>query len=363
MGKAHPSPYSSSVRTHRALAALSCLLLLPAAAAAKTRLKDVLRQFEGGKLEDRLRLAPALGHAKEKKAVDALINAFDIKRGNPRETAAIVEALGRAGDPRAVESLVGAMDYLRSMMLQMELPGHLQVLRWKILEALSRLGGEQTVGILSEALNDRDPRVVEEAVRGLGRLQVKAAVPALLELSRGASSGNLTQAVIEALGEIGDKRAVSVLEQALKTSDRFVEVEAAYALARLGRKEMYDKLADNLKGDPGAEKVGILAAYYLAKLGRSAGLDHLVGLMKRTDGGYASLAAEALGKSENPRAVLPLVEASRSEDSSLRLSVARSLGRLGGTRALSSLKRLRNDPNPGVRNAALASLAELGVLD
>ena len=179
-------------------------------------------------------------------------------------------------------------------------------------------------------------------------------------LWRGAPKSN---AVIEALGEIGDKRAVSVLEQALKTSDRFVEVEAAYALARLGRKEMYDKLADNLKGDPGAEKVGILAAYYLAKLGRSAGLDHLVGLMKRTDGGYASLAAEALGKSENPRAVLPLVEASRSEDSSLRLSVARSLGRLGGTRALSSLKRLRNDPNPGVRNAALASLAELGVLD
>ena len=327
------------------------------------RLKDIIRQFEGGKLEDRLRLAPALGHAKEKKAVDALLAAFDIKRGNPRETTAIVDALGRAGDPRATESLVGAWDYLRSMMLQTELPGHLQVLRWKVLEAFSRLGGEQVVGILSESLNDKDPRVVEEAVRGLGRLQVKAAVPALQELSRGLTPGDLTQAVIEALGEIGDQRAVSTLEQAVKSGDRFVEVEAAYALVRLGRKEMLVKLSDSLKSDPGAGKAGLLAAYYLAKLDRSAGLDHLVGLMKRTDGGYAALAAEALGKSENPRAALPLVEASESEDSTLRLSVARSLGRLGGARALSALKKLRDDPNPGVRHAALSSLAELGAVD
>ncbi|OGR94451.1 MAG: hypothetical protein A2V88_11685 [Elusimicrobia bacterium RBG_16_66_12] len=351
------------MRRYRALAVLACLLFSPAAADAKTRLKDLLRRFEGGKLEDRLRLAPALGRAREKKAVDALLGAFDIRRGNPRETTALVDALGRAGDPRAVESLVGAWDYLRSMILQMELPGHLQALRWKILEALSRLGGDQAVGILSESLNDKDPRVVEEAVRGLGRLQVKAAVPALLELSRGAAAGNLTQAVIEALGEIGDKRAVSVLEQAVKSGDKFVEVEATYALARLGQKEMAGKLSESLKSDPGAEKVGILAAYYLAKLDRAAGLDHLEKLMKRSDGGYAALAAETLGKSENPRAVLPLIEAAKSEDSSLRLSVARSLGRLGGTRALSALKQLRDDPNPGVRNAAISSLADLGELD
>lgn len=351
------------MRRHRAPAALACLLLFSAAASAKTRLKDLIRQFEDGKPEDRLRLAPALGRARQKKAVDALLGAFDVKRANPRETTAIVDALGRAGDPRAAESLVGAWDYLRSMTLQMELPGHLQALRWKILEALSRLGGDQAVAVLSESLNDKDPRVVEEAVRGLGRLQVKAAVPALLELSRGAAAGNLTQAVIEALGEIGDKRAVSVLEQAVKSGDKFMEVEAAYALVRLGQKEMAGRLSESLESDPGAEKVGLLAAYYLAKLDRAAGLDHLEKLMKRSDGGYAALAAEALGKSENPRAVLPLVEAAKSEDSSLRLGAARSLGRLGGTRALSALKQLRDDPNPGVRNAALSSLAELGEVE
>ncbi len=75
------------------------------------------------------------------------------------------------------------------------------------------------------------------------------------------------------------------------------------------------------------------------------------------------LAADALGKSENPRAVLPLIEAMRTDDSALRLSVAHGLGLLGGVRALSALKKLRQDPNPGVHNAALASLAELGEVD
>jgi hypothetical protein len=32
-------------------------------------------------------------------------------------------------------------------------------------------------------------------------------------------------------------------------------------------------------------------------------------------------------------------------------------------RAMSALKRLREDPNPGVHNAALISLAELGEVD
>ncbi|HEX4047022.1 MAG TPA: HEAT repeat domain-containing protein, partial [Elusimicrobiota bacterium] len=62
----------------------------------------------------------------------------------------------------------------------------------------------------------------------------------------------------------------------------------------------------------------------------------------------------------NPRAVLPLVVAMKSDDPSLRLSIARGLGRLGGERAISALRKLREDPNPGVHNAALDSLAELG---
>lgn len=361
MDKPGAGRYSWDMTTRLALlAALAVLAAVPAR--AKTREKNLLRDFESGKTEDRIRLAPALGRMKDKKAVDALLLAVDIKRGNPRETAAIVDALGQAGDPRASEELASSIDYLRSMTLQLgELPAHLQVLHVKLLEALSRVGGDQAVRLLEESINDKDPRVVEEAVRGLGRLQVKDAVPALQQLA--AQGGDMTQAVFEAFAAIGDKRAFSTLEQGLTHQDKFVEVEAAYALARLGRKDMIPKLEDALKNDPAAEKVGILAAYYLAKLDHSSGLAHLEKLMKKRDSPYAVLAAEAMGKTENPRAVLPLVEVSASEDSSMRLAVARALGRFEGKRALSALKVLREDPNAAVRGAALSSLAALGETD
>ncbi len=344
-----------------ALAALAAVLLAPPAR-AKLREKNLLSEFELGKTEDRIRLAPALGRMKDKKAADALINAFDVRRGSPRETVAIVEALGRCGDPRAAVQLSEAEDYLRSMTLQLgELPAHLQVLRGKILEALSRVGGEQAVTLLEESVNDKDPLVVEEAVRGLGRLQVKDAVPALQQLA--TRGGDMTQAVFEALAAIGDKRADSTLEQGLSSSDKFAAVEAAYALAKLGRKDMIARLEAALKNDPGSEKVGVLAAYYLAKMDKTPGLDHLVALIKKPDAGFAVVAADALGKCGNPRAVLPLTEAMGSDDSAVRASVARGLGFLGGTRAIAALRKLRSDPNPGVRVEALGSLAELGEVD
>jgi HEAT repeat protein len=343
------------------LAALAALSAVPAA--AKEREKNIIAEFDAGKTADRVRLAPALGRMKDKKAVDELLLAFNIRRSEPRETAAIIEALGRSGDPRAVAEIATANDYLRSMALQLgDLPAHLQTLRGTILEALGRLGGDQAVSILEEAVNDKDPRIVEEAVRGLGRLQIKEAVPALQQLA--AQGGDMTQAVFEAFAEIGDKRAFSTLEQGLTNQDKFVNVSAAYALARLGRKDMTARLEAALKSDPGSEKVGILAAYYLAKLDRPSGLDHLVALLsKRPESDYAVVAADALAKSENPRAVLPLVEALKTDDSSVRLSIARGLGRLVGPRALSALKKLREDPNPGVHVAALTSLAELGEVD
>ena len=324
---------------------------------------DLIKSFESAKSDERVRMAATLGHMKHDKCTDALILAFDIKRGNPKESAAYIDALGIAGDKRAVEPLAAAWDYLRSMILQMgELPGHLQVLRWKILDSLSRLGGVQAVRILSESLNDSDPRVVEEAVRGLGRLRVKDAVPALQQMASGAT-GNLLQAIFEALGEIGDKRAISTLEQAFNNPDKFIEVQVAYALVKLGRKDMVIRLQHFLDGDPGENKVGLLAAYYLVKLDKDAGLQHLEELMKKPDSPLAPIAADTLGKTENPRAVLVLIEAFKAPDSAVRLSVARSLGRLGGARAVTALKKMRSDPHPGVRASAINALADLGELD
>lgn len=347
-----------SVRT--TLVAFAVLLLAASAFARKPMVKDLVANFDRAKTDERIRMAAALGNRRDKKTTDALIFALDIKKNNPRESLAIVEALGMTGDERAVVALATGWDYLRSLILQMgELPGNLQVLRWKILESLSRLGGEQAIRILSEALNEKDPRIVEEAVRGLGRLKNKDAVPALQQLAPGAT-GNLLQAIFEALGDIGDKRAISTLEQAFVNPDKFIEVQVAYALVKLGRKDMVLRLQHFLDGDPGEDKIGLLAAYYLVKLDKDAGFEHLEKVMKDPDSALSAIAADTLGKTENPRAVLVLIEAFKAPDPAVRLAVARSLTRLGGGRAVSALRKMRSDSNPGVRSAALNGIADLG---
>ena len=341
-----------------ALAFVFLAALCAAPARARVREKTLLSDFESGKAEDRVRLAPALGRMRDKKATDALLAAFDVRRSSPRETAAIIGALGLSGDTRAVTELASSDDYLRSAALQAgELPAPLQSLREKTMETLGRLGGDQAVAILEEAVNDKDPRVVEEAVRGHGRLQVKDSIPALRQLA--TQGGDMTRTVFEAFASIGDRRAEPALEQGLMSQDRLVNVEAAYALAKLGHKGMTSRLEAALADDSDPKRVAILAAYYLAKMDRVAGLDRLVDFMKKGNSDFPILAADALGRTENPRAVLPLIEALKTDDSALRLSIARSLGLLGGVRAVSVLKKLRGDPNPSVQ-AAAAALAQLG---
>ncbi|MEK7389727.1 MAG: HEAT repeat domain-containing protein [Elusimicrobiota bacterium] len=337
--------------------------LLCAPAWCRPSVKNLVRSFEAASAEERTRMAPVLGRARDKRATEALIAVFDIKRGQPKESTAYVEALGLSEDARAIAPLAAAWDYLRSMVLQMgELTGQQQFLRWKVLEALSGVGGEQAVAILAEAVNDKDPRVAEEAVRGLGRLQVRELVPVLVQMS-GSATGNLRQAVFEALGDIGDKRIVATLEHATAFPDKFVVVQASYALAKLGQKQNSARLIAMLKSDPGEEKVGLMAAYYLAKLENNKGLEHLEAIMLRPESPLAPLAAEALGKTGNPRAVLVLSEALELPSTSVRLTATRSLGHLGGSRAVSTLRKFSEDPNPGVRNSAIAALTYLGEMD
>lgn len=338
-------------------------LLLAAPGAARPRVKTLLDKYEHGTREERVRLAQALGRAKDHRATDLLLEAFDPRRGDPRDTDAIVQGLGLCGDPRAVEPLRGAWDYMRSADMQMEgeLPGHLQVLRWRILEALARLGGEQAVATLSSAVDDQDPRVVAEAARGLGSLKVRDAVPALQQLA--LKGGNLGQTAIEALGEIGDKRAVSTLEPLLKSTDKYVEVQALYALAKLGQRERVKTLEQALEGDPGERGAALMAAYYLLKLDKNSGMAYLDKLARSKDDPLAPMAAEALGKSGNERAVLPLVEALKNPEAAVRLQAARGLARLGGARAIAALKKLKDDPNAGVRSSAMTGLDEWGERD
>lgn len=340
----------------------AAVLLLAVPAPAKVRVHTVVAELKGAEGARQLQLVRALGRSRSADAVEPLLKLFDIRKASPRLSSAVVEALGSLEDERAADALIGAWDYLSSVGLQMgsEMPAQLQTLRATVISALGSAGGAKASELLQRALDDQDPAVVQRAVEAFGRRRDKKAVEALIQLlPRG---GNISQASLESLGEIGDKRAAAALERAMKSEDLMTRIPAAFAFARLGKQgkagaEELSRVAEDRRLEV---KGRVLAAHYLARLDERQGLDYLTALAQRGEGGDRLLALEALGKCRNPRAVMPLAEAVERSDAPQRILIARGLSQLGGGRAVAVLKRLAEDKSQAVRNAARLALTDLG---
>lgn len=307
------------------------------------------------------RAVAVLGRLGDVRAVDPLLKLFDVRQAKPALSAEIVRALGRLRDARVVDPLVAAWDYLNSLSLRMgrsELPAHLQVMRAEIIEALGEIGDPRSSQTVLAALADEDPLVVARAAEAAGRLKERRAYEPLVELlNRGGAEG---QAAYEALGELKDDRALSILEKNIKSEDMAVEVQAAYALAKMGKKQGEERMRKFMESGSKESPSGVLAAYYMAKLDKEDGIDYLLAVLKNKDGALRAAAAEALGKAGNRKAILPLTELLGKLDPPLKVIVARGMGQLGGSRAVSALGKLKDDPDYDVRAAARLSLDGLG---
>ena len=98
---------------------------------------------------------------------------------------------------------------------------------------LGNLGDRRATSLLVEALSDEDPETRIYAALALGRLRDPAAVPPLLG-AFARDEHDVRKAAAYALGEIGDARAVAPLEGALNDPIADVRYNAAIALARFG---------------------------------------------------------------------------------------------------------------------------------
>jgi HEAT repeat protein len=127
------------------------------------------------------------------------------------------------------------------------------------------------------------------------------------------------------LGALGDPEAIDPLLQALEDGDLSVQEAAQGALKRLGWSS-----ETQIPQDP-------------VERGR-----FLVGRKQ-----WAEL--ESMGK----MAVNPLIEALDHPDKYVRWRAARTLGRLGSSRAIEPLIRTLRDPDPGVRKGAAYALGRL----
>jgi HEAT repeat protein len=220
--------------------------------------------------------------------------------------------------------------------------------------ALGELGSTEGILVLFGAIHDRNEEVRQEVVASLERLgweppadgetidlpspdgspssEIRRVLPSylpvpaqeLVPLLRDPDPA-IRRETAQTLGALGDPEAIDPLLQALEDSDPSVQQATQEALKRLGwSSEM------RIPQDPVEKGRFLVAQKQWAEL-------------------------ESMGK----MAVNPLIEALDHPDKYVRWRAARTLGRLGSSRAIEPLIRILRDPDPGVRKGAAYALGRL----
>jgi len=177
------------------------------------------------------------------------------------------------------------------------------------------------------------------------------------DLRRGRYQAKLD--AIEALGEVGDERAIEELLEALGDDDPNIASAASRAICARDADHACERLADALSSPK--RRLAETAAAGLVHMGEDA-VDYLVGQLSSVNSAARRLAAESLGsigREDLKDVLLPLL--STDQDPEVRAAVAASLARVDGHTATLEIQRLaRSDPDWFVRARAYSLLAEMG---
>ena len=239
----------------------------------------------------------ALGKIGDKRAVYPLINILNTKIGvTDRVCTKVVKALGSIGDSRAVEPLIEALEDKE------------RYVRYNAADALGKISDKRAVEPLIKALEDKDQYVREIAADALVKIGNGAVEPLIKTLENKDKGGYVCYSAADALGKIGDKRAI----------------EPLIKLLRIEKWEFNDPSRFH-------------CVDHLVAIGKSA-VEPLIKALEDEDEDVRYYAADALGKIGDKRAVEPLLGILSSDNFYVCRSAAMAFGKLGWSPGTDELK-------------------------
>jgi hypothetical protein len=171
---------------------------------------------------------------------------------------------------------------------------------------------------------------------------------------------------IDALGELGDSRAVEPLLFRLQNTKSNLYIQRIIeAIARIGDQSAVAPLIDIVQNE--AAIISSVAAEALGKLGDVSAVKPLINCLSSSDKTLRWKAAIALGQLNDSMAVTPLIKALNDKNTNVRYYASEALGKLGDAHAVKALISLLSDTNrrqvmwsDRVCDAAAKALIEIG---
>lgn len=263
----------------------------------------------------------------------------------PEVKAALARAVGDLKSPSSLQPLQAALDPEAT-------DTDTALANKELVAALGKLGDPKAASALTGMLKAKDSYTRIEAIQALGLLRAPEAVEPLLKLASNEDTEPfLHKKAIEALGRIGDARAVPLLMRMLTKERQGISfyVESSYALYQVGA--------------PAAEAV--IAAMEnrnaeLAKWAQDNGVN---------PASYAMKGAQILGDLRDPRGEAVLIKqlGFTNEDPRIqalvRMQAAEALGRMRSQAAVRPISALLTEEEPTVRSSYVRALVLLGSRD
>lgn len=224
-------------------------------------------------------------------------------------------------------------------------------------QALGQMGERAPVAVLERALHDKNRDLRAAVARALGQLGERAPVDALLR-ALSDSDVDVRVAAATALGQLGKPVPNKALETLLQDADVAVRMAEVRALGQLGERAPVEILVHAL--DDANFSVRVAAVEALGQLGKRAPVDALVGALGDSIYWVYQAAASTLVQLSGQVPVDALVRALDNEDYTVRTAAVRVLGQFGERAPVELVARMLDDAHYSVRVAVVETLGQMG---
>jgi HEAT repeat protein len=223
--------------------------------------------------------------------------------------------------------------------------------QYEAAEALGNIGDEKAVGPLIAALKCVEFSGVRwKAAEALSKIGDPAVEPLIAVLQHPDEDVRWKAAI--ALGEIGNTDAIEPLIALLRDDDRFVRSRAAHALGMIGEPAV-NRLIEILHGGDGDSRWGAVMALGQSRDPRA--VEPLIVALADTHGDVRAEAAAALAAIGRP-AVEPLIRFLKYTHGAARAEVVTALGELHDAEAIEPLVQILENADEGERRAVAEAL-------